>query len=89
MGRSGSETVPRVAAPGVHEGPSHAPASFGRELSKGDYHPMLPPREHGIREVKDLISREILAGLEKAGIGIASTTIGIVGMPQLRVKEEQ
>lgn len=46
-------------------------------------------REHGIRDVKDLISREILAGLEKAGIGIASTTIGIVGMPQLRVKEEQ
>ncbi len=38
-------------------------------------------RTHGIRDTKDAISRRVLEGFEKAGIGIASTTIDIVGFP--------
>jgi hypothetical protein len=36
------------------------------------------------RELKDRIARDILAGLDEAGIGIASTTIDIVGFPPVR-----
>ncbi len=36
------------------------------------------------REIKDRIAREILEGFEKAGLGIASTTIDIVGFPPVR-----
>ena len=36
------------------------------------------------RELKDRIAREILAGFDEVGIGIASTTIDIVGLPPLR-----
>jgi small-conductance mechanosensitive channel len=36
------------------------------------------------RDMKDRISRDILQGFEEAGIGIASTTIDIVGFPRLR-----
>jgi small-conductance mechanosensitive channel len=36
------------------------------------------------RELKDRISRDILAGLDEAGIPIASTTVDIVGLPALR-----
>jgi small-conductance mechanosensitive channel len=36
------------------------------------------------RDLKDRISREILQGFDEAGIGIASTTIDIVGFPRLR-----
>jgi small-conductance mechanosensitive channel len=42
-------------------------------------------RERGVREIKDAISREILAGLESAGIQIASATFEIVGLPTVRV----
>lgn len=42
--------------------------------------------DHGIRDVKDKISRQVLSELEKAGIGIASGTYEIVGMPPLRVQ---
>ncbi len=42
--------------------------------------------EHHVREVKDSISREILDGLDKAGIGIASATYDIVGFPPLRIE---
>jgi len=42
--------------------------------------------DHGVRERKDAMSREVLRGLEQAGIGIASTTYEIVGMPPLRVE---
>jgi small-conductance mechanosensitive channel len=45
--------------------------------------------EHGVREVKDAISREILAELDKAKIGIASGTYEIVGLPPIRVVAEQ
>lgn len=45
-------------------------------------------REHGIREVKDRVSRDMLDGFNAAGIGIASGTYEIVGMPPLSVKVE-
>jgi small-conductance mechanosensitive channel len=40
----------------------------------------------GVREMKDGMSREILDGLEQAGIGIASGTYEIVGVPPIRVR---
>ena len=43
-------------------------------------------RDHGIRELKDAMSREILAALDEAGIGIASATFDIVGLPPLRLE---
>lgn len=42
-------------------------------------------REHGVRDVKDRMSREMLEELDKAGIGIASATFEIVGLPALQV----
>ena len=41
---------------------------------------------HKIRGTKDAMSREIMRELDKAGIGIASATYDIVGMPSLRVE---
>ena len=43
-------------------------------------------QDHGIREVKDAMARDILAGLEEAGIGIASGTYDIVGLPPIRIE---
>lgn len=40
---------------------------------------------YGVRELKDAISRDIIAQLDEAGIGIASGTYEIVGMPKLQV----
>ena len=40
---------------------------------------------HDIRGLKDRISRDILAGLEAAQIGIASGTYEIVGFPPVSV----
>jgi small-conductance mechanosensitive channel len=42
-------------------------------------------RDSGIRDMKDAISRDILAGLDEAGIGIASGTYDIVGLPPVHV----
>ncbi len=42
--------------------------------------------DHGVREIKDHISRDILSGFEQAGIGIASGTYDIVGLPTVRVQ---
>ena len=42
-------------------------------------------RERGVRHVKDAISREVLAGLEAAGIPIASATFQVTGLPTVRV----
>jgi small-conductance mechanosensitive channel len=42
--------------------------------------------DHGIRPIKDAISRDILTALNAARIGIASGTYEIVGMPELKVK---
>ncbi len=46
-------------------------------------------RDSGIREMKDAISRDIIAALDKAGIGVASSTYDVVGMPTLRVTLDQ
>ena len=40
---------------------------------------------HGIRVVKDAMSREVLAGLDEAKIGIASATFEVVGLPPVRI----
>lgn len=45
--------------------------------------------DHGIREVKNRISRDMLDGFDRAGIGIASSTYDVVGMPPLRVQMMQ
>jgi small-conductance mechanosensitive channel len=42
--------------------------------------------DHGIRETKNRISRDILEGLSREKIGIASGTYEIVGMPPIRVQ---
>lgn len=44
---------------------------------------LVPHR--GVREVKDRISRDVLAQLDAAGIGIASATYDIVGLPPLQL----
>ena len=41
-------------------------------------------RDRGVREVKDRMSRDIMDGLDSAGIPIASATYDIVGLPVLR-----
>jgi small-conductance mechanosensitive channel len=45
-------------------------------------------RERGVREVKDAISRELLAALDQAGIPIASATFELTGVPRVRVDLE-
>ena len=40
---------------------------------------------HGVRALKDAMTREILAAFEAAKIQIASTTFEIVGLPEVRV----
>jgi small-conductance mechanosensitive channel len=42
--------------------------------------------DHGIRHIKDRMSRDILAGLDEAKIGIASGTYAIVELPPIRVE---
>jgi small-conductance mechanosensitive channel len=42
---------------------------------------LVPHR--GVREVKDRISRDVLAQLDAAGIGVASATYDVVGLPPL------
>ena len=43
-------------------------------------------RDHGIRRLKDAMSPDILRGLDEAGIGLASATFEIVGLPLLRIE---
>jgi len=45
-------------------------------------------RDHGVRDIKDTISRDILRGLNESGMGVASGTYQIVGMPPISVKLE-
>ncbi|MEZ0164725.1 mechanosensitive ion channel family protein [Kineococcus sp. LSe6-4] len=40
----------------------------------------------GVRGVKDAISRQVLTGLDEAGIAIASTTCTVVGLPSVDVR---
>jgi small-conductance mechanosensitive channel len=42
--------------------------------------------DHGTRELKDAMSREILSALDEAGIAIASATYEIVGIPPLKIE---
>ena len=42
--------------------------------------------EHAVRGIKDAIAREILAGFDAEGIGIASATYDIVGFPPLQME---
>lgn len=44
--------------------------------------------DHGIRELKDQMSRDILRDLDKADIDIASSTYEIVGSPLVRIKQQ-
>ncbi len=41
---------------------------------------------HGVRNVKDAMSRRVVVELDKAGIGIASATYDIVGFPAIEVR---
>ncbi len=41
---------------------------------------------HGVRDLKDEMNRDILRDLDAAGIGIASATFEIVGLPPLRIE---
>jgi small-conductance mechanosensitive channel len=43
---------------------------------------------HGVREIKDRMSRELLQGLRDSGIDVASSTFDVVGLPPLRVRIE-
>ncbi len=43
-------------------------------------------RDHDIRGLKDRMSRKIIDGLDAAGIGIASGTYEIVGLPPVKVE---
>ena len=44
-------------------------------------------KDHGIREQKDAMSRDILQELDAVGISIASATLEIVGLPPLHIRE--
>jgi small-conductance mechanosensitive channel len=41
---------------------------------------------HGVRELKDAISRDILRGLDELGIEIASATLELAALPPIRVR---
>lgn len=43
-------------------------------------------RDRGVRDVKDAMSRDLLKALDEAGIGIASATFEVVGLPPLRIE---
>lgn len=47
---------------------------------------LVPHR--GVREIKDAISRDVLTALDAAGIGIASATYDIVGLPPVRLSTD-
>lgn len=47
----------------------------------------LITRDRGVRSVKDAMSREVLAGLDAAGIGFASSTLEVVNMPAPRTRQ--
>jgi small-conductance mechanosensitive channel len=45
-------------------------------------------REHAIRDIKDAISRDIIEAFDQAGIGIASSTFDIVGLPPIHIEQD-
>jgi hypothetical protein len=42
--------------------------------------------DHGVRDLKDAMTRDVLDALDQAQIGIASATFEIVRLPPLRVE---
>jgi small-conductance mechanosensitive channel len=46
-------------------------------------------RERGIRDLKDVISRDILKAFDREGIAIATTTFNIVGFPPLQMENSK
>lgn len=44
---------------------------------------------HRVRTIKDAMSRQIIAALDEAGIGIASATYDIVGLPPIEVRSSR
>ena len=44
--------------------------------------------DHGIRDLKDAMSRDILTALDASGIGIASATYDVVGFPPITIRRE-
>ena len=46
-------------------------------------------KERGVRDLKDAMSRDILQAFDDAGIGIASATFEIVGLPPLRLQRQR
>jgi small-conductance mechanosensitive channel len=45
--------------------------------------------DHGTRAIKDAMSREIMARLDAAGIGIASATYEITGVPPIKLTDQR
>lgn len=43
--------------------------------------------DRGVRELKDAMSRDVLTALDEAGIGVASATFEIVGLPPLLIRD--
>lgn len=43
--------------------------------------------DHGVRALKDAMSRDILQALDAAGIALASATFEIVGVPPIRIEQ--
>jgi hypothetical protein len=44
---------------------------------------------HGVRAIKDAMSREILGALEEAKLEIASATYDIVGFPEIHIASDR
>jgi small-conductance mechanosensitive channel len=44
---------------------------------------------HGVRALKDTMTREILPAFEQAGLEIASTTFAVTGLPTVRIAREK
>ena len=45
-------------------------------------------RQYGVRTVKDRMSRDLIASFDEAGIGIASATFEVVGLPKLQIEDK-
>ncbi len=44
--------------------------------------------DHGVRDVKDRLARDILAAFDEAGLTVASATFELTGLPKLRLESE-
>ena len=95
IGRRHTEELVRVAGPALEalmarihlqERPALEPRVFYRltdnwvELSL-----RFIARPHGVRALKDAMSRDLVAELKAAGLAIASATFEVVGLPPVRV----